>query len=202
MAEILARFIKRILKIISPIIFKILRWKIILNISKNSKGVLVLAPHTSNWDAFWGILYLSKYILPVPIRVAFKSEIVVSSFIGKLLRSLGGVPIDRKKFRSNHRINTIHILTEELKKLKEGFVIITPEGTRKATDHWKKGFYHLAQKSEVPLFLSKIDYKLKEIGIIEEFHISGDFEKDMKKINEFYKNISPKYPDKFKLHKI
>ncbi len=199
MIKILASFIKKILMIISPLILKIFGWKTIVNISTNTKGVLILAPHTSNWDAFWGILYISKHILPTPIRLAFKKEVIFSSFLGKLLIEMGGVPIDRKKLMS---MNTIQILSEELNKINKGFVIITPEGTRKATDRWKKGFYFISEMSKVPIFLCKIDYKLKEIGIIKKLDISGDFEKDIKKINNFCKNIVPKYPEKFKPHKV
>ena len=39
-----------------------------------------------------------------------------------------------------------------------------------------------------------MDYRKKEAGIGEIIYPSGDFNKDMLKIQEFYEDISPKIP--------
>ena len=40
---------------------------------------------------------------------------------------------------------------------------ITPEGTRKSNPNWKKGFYFIALKAQVPIMLIGIDYPTKTI---------------------------------------
>ena len=44
---------------------------------------------------------------------------------------------------------------------------------------------------------NNIDYKEKSIGLKKTFIPTGDFEKDMIKIKQFYKNYHAKYPDLF-----
>ena len=40
---------------------------------------------------------------------------------------------------------------------------ITPEGTRKANSDWKRGFYYIALKAQVPIVLFALDYPTKTI---------------------------------------
>jgi hypothetical protein len=49
----------------------------------------------------------------------------------------------------------------------------------------------------VPIVLCKLDFKNKKIGIFEKIHPSGDFEKDMKFIENSYKNVVGKIPENF-----
>ncbi|MCK9163545.1 MAG: acyltransferase, partial [Bacteroidales bacterium] len=80
-------------------------------------------------------------------------------------------------------------------------LVITPEGTRKYTDHWKKGFYHIALKANVPVYLAYLDYEKKEGGPGKIFHLTGNFENDIAEIQEFYKDKVAKYPENFSLSK-
>jgi len=74
---------------------------------------------------------------------------------------------------------------------------IAPEGTRTKVVKWKTGFYHIASTAKVPLLLFAMDYKKKEVGVIAELIITGDFEKDMLFIQEKYANITAKIPDNY-----
>ena len=51
---------------------------------------------------------------------------------------------------------------------------------------WKTGFYHIAKSAKVPIIMGFVDFKMKKL-ICPVFNISGDFEKDMSKINHFPK---------------
>ena len=62
---------------------------------------------------------------------------------------------------------------------------------------WKTGFYHIALKSNVPIVLCKLDFKNKEIGIFDKIYPSGDFEKDMKFIENSYKNVVGKITENY-----
>ena len=116
--------------------------------------------------------------------------------LGPILKALGGVPVDRKKGAG--------LVDEAVKRLKEDknfSVIITPEGTRKYTENWKKGFYHIAMKSGKPIYLSWLDYEKKQGGSGKIFYPTGNYEADLKEIQEFYKDKVAKYPENFNLSK-
>jgi hypothetical protein len=64
---------------------------------------------------------------------------------------------------------------------------------------WKKGFYYIALKAKVPIAFGILDYEKKEGGIGKIFYPTGDFEKDFKIVEDFYRGRKGKYPEKFNL---
>ena len=63
---------------------------------------------------------------------------------------------DRKK---NNNITDYAVkLFNQREKL---YMIFTPEGTRKYNPNWKKGFYYIALKAEVPIYICYVDYERK-----------------------------------------
>ena len=83
---------------------------------------------------------------------------------------------------------------KEKKKLSLG---ITPEGTRKPNPDWKKGFYYIAKKANVPILLSYIDYAKKKASIAEIFVPTDDEAADMQYIKNFFSNVTGKIPANF-----
>ena len=74
---------------------------------------------------------------------------------------------------------------------------ITPEGTRKATTEWKRGFYYIALKANLPILLYGLDYERKLIACYETFIPTGDYEADMAKIKKYFCQFKGKYPERF-----
>ena len=107
------------------------------------------------------------------------------------MKSLGGIPIDRSK-----KNNITDIIAEEFHKRDNLIIGLTPEGTRSLNYEWKKGFYFIAQKANVPIVLAYIDYKKKIVGYNKLLNPTN-YEEDIKIIKNFYSNISAKYPEKF-----
>ena len=106
------------------------------------------------------------------------------------------MPVDRG--RSSNMVDQV----VEMFNQKDRFsLVITPEGTRKLTPHWKKGFYYIATKANVPIYLAYLNYDKKEGGAGKIFYPTGDYEKDMIEIEEFYKDKIAKFPKKFNLSK-
>ena len=79
----------------------------------------------------------------------------------------------------------------------ELIVCLSPEGTRSRVDKWKTGFYYIACGAKIPIILLMIDYQQKEIGKLFQFYPSGNFEKDMSKIQELYQQVSGKIPKNY-----
>ena len=74
---------------------------------------------------------------------------------------------------------------------------IGPEGTRKKTDHWKKGFYYIALGAQVPIVFGFADYERKVTGLGPTFVPTGDIQADMEVIRDFYQDIKGKFPGQF-----
>jgi 1-acyl-sn-glycerol-3-phosphate acyltransferase len=172
-------------------IFKLLGWKIVGDLPLGlEKAVLVMAPHTSNWDFFYGMT--TVLIKQVPIKFAIKKEAMFFP-LGYLLKKIGAIPIDRKRKQVGitTQVDQLIQLFQSSKKL---ILIIAPEGTRKYVPRWKTGFYHIAIKSNLPLVLGYLDYAKKHAGIGPIFYPTGDMEQDIQTIQAFYRDKSAKYP--------
>ncbi len=155
------------------------------------KCVVIEAPHTSMWDFVIG--WLAFRTLGVQVKFLIKKEMFFWPF-GSSLRKLGGIPIDRH--RNNRMVATISELFEKHESL---YITITPEGTRKRVEHWKKGFYYIAMHAGVPVVLAYLDYGKKEGGVGPVLWPSGDFQSDWQIIEAFYRGKTARHPEKFNL---
>ncbi|HPO30333.1 MAG TPA: 1-acyl-sn-glycerol-3-phosphate acyltransferase, partial [Candidatus Hydrogenedentes bacterium] len=109
---------------------------------------------------------------------------------GRFLKWLGGIPIDRS------RPNGVVGQCVELLKAHEDLILaVPPEGTRKKVKAWKTGFYHIALGAGVPIALGYLDYGRRRGGVMCFFHPTGDYEADVRAIQERYRHITPKYPE-------
>lgn len=185
------------LKIISRLLLMVKGWTYNVDVIKPiDKCVLIIAPHTSAWDMALGkaIFVLTK----IPAKIAVKKEAFFWP-LNWLLRYLGAIPIDRTpKDGSKQRISLVDAMANSIKKEKKIVMVITPEGSRGKRKQWKTGFYHIAVKANVPIALGYLDFDVKE-GIIEKiFYPTGDMDKDMREIMEFYKDKTHlgKYPNR------
>ena len=170
-------------------LFKSIGWKSVLNEEIPSKCVLCVAPHTSNWDFVIGIIFYKS--IGGTIRFLIKNDWFFFP-MNLIFKSLGGIPVDRKKksFVSEQMVTLFHS--------NENFQLaITPEGTRKKSARWKTGFYYIALTAGVPITLAYIDYSQKEVGVIKNFYPTGNEKQDIDEIKQYYSHIQAKHPKKF-----
>ena len=151
-----------------------------------------MAPHTSNWDFFIGKLGFSH--LGISPKILIKKE-AFRGLSGFFLKKAGGVPVDRTK--NNNLVDYAVQLFQENDTF---FMNITPEGTRSYVKSWKKGFYHIAVKAQVPIALGYLDFEKKVGGIGETFYPTGDFKKDFPTILAFYKDKKGANPEMYNLN--
>ena len=128
-------------------------WKVNGFRPPEEKYILIVAPHTSVMDFVIG--RLAFWTKRLPARFFIKKEFFVFP-IRRLLKALGGMPIDRRQAG-----NVVEHSANLLKEADELALIITPEGTRKATSQWKKGFYYIAKRAHVPVYAGIVDYGRK-----------------------------------------
>ena len=177
---------------IATFILKTIGWKISGEIPADiKKVVLIQAPHTSLWDSVIGRIVFWYYAYPIKLLV--KKEAFKWPF-GGILKALGGIPVNREK--NEKMVDAVARMVNEHENI---VLVITPEGTRKRVENWKRGFYYIALKAEVPIALGWIDYPDKRGGIGPLFYPTGDFDKDFKKIEDFYRGFRGKHPERFNL---
>jgi 1-acyl-sn-glycerol-3-phosphate acyltransferase len=151
------------------------------------KSVIVVMPHTSNWDFPIGIL--TRPIIDLDSRFVAKSSLFWFP-LGAILRAMGGVAVDRSK--KTNFVDAVAALFEG----KESFKItLTPEGTRSKVTQLKSGFYYLAIKAQVPIVMCKFDWGKKEVGFSQPFYPTGDYDADLPKILAYFKGVKGKNPE-------
>jgi 1-acyl-sn-glycerol-3-phosphate acyltransferase len=186
---------KLILDFFSWLLMKRKGWKLENQLPPElKKYVLLSAPHTSNWDAVYGILFFHQ--IGLPVKFAIKKEWLKFPF-KKLLQAVGAIAIDRG---NGNRTTVVDALIRLFKENEELIICITPEGTRKRVTKWKTGFYYVAAGAKVPIAVGHLDYKNKK-GIIYGKLIvpSGNMQKDMYEIMQLYAAAHAKFPEKFAL---
>lgn len=152
------------------------------------KCILIGYPHTSNWDGV--LMLLCAFQIGYRVNFLGKKELFRGPF-GPLMRALGGIAVDRK-----HPGGVVGAMTENFAKADKLRLVIAPEGTRSFTPTWKSGFYRIALSAGVPLGLGYMDAATKTAGIGPTITLSGDPDKDMAKIREFYREVVGIKPEK------
>ena len=164
-------------------------WRLVGQPPKIKKYVLIVAPHTSNWDFF--IFILLKFHFRMKVSFIGKHSIFIGP-VGWVLKRLGGIPVDRRKAQ-----NVVQVIVDLFNESEEMAFALSPEGTRSYKDHWKTGFYNIASNAKVPIQFCYLDATTKTLGFGPLFEISGDLDKDFEVIREFYSDKKGLRPELF-----
>jgi 1-acyl-sn-glycerol-3-phosphate acyltransferase len=156
-------------------------WSLQFNGLPAKQGVLIVYPHTSNWDLIVGVF--AKWGMGLPASFFGKDTLFKVPLLGRWLRLIGGMPVDRSSPQG-----VVGQMTDRLVQAREHdeffWLALAPEGTRSYHTHWRSGFYQVALKAGVPLGLAYIDFKRKEVGVDSFVQLSGDEDADMAAIAE------------------
>ncbi len=180
------------MKRICQLFLRTLRYDIDMeNIPKEKKYVLLFAPHTS-----WSDFLIGKAALTaMGVKTVFLIKKEVFFFpMGPLLRWVGGYPVDRTR-----ATNVTQKIAQLMNEREEIALLVAPEGTRKYAPSWKKGFYYIAQKAEVPVALAYLDYQTRKGGIGPVYYITNDYQRDLAEIEKFYAGMRGRRKGKFYL---
>lgn len=154
-----------------------------------NKYIICLAPHTSNWDFLIGQLYAGAE--GFKINFLMKKEWFFWP-LGCLFKHLGGIPV----WRTKHTSMTDN-LAETAKQTNAFKLCITPEGTRSLAPEWKKGFYYIALKANIPILLYGVDYQRRRIQCTKTIIPNGDIDTQMREIKLYFKDFKGRKPEKF-----
>jgi 1-acyl-sn-glycerol-3-phosphate acyltransferase len=174
------------MKTISRIILRLLKWKIIGELPDLPKYLGIAAPHTTNWD--WFFMLLFKFSSGFDFHWVGKDSLFKPPF-GFIMKGLGGVPVNRSV-----RANFVDQIVEQYRLHDRFAIALTPEGTRGKASFWKTGFYFIALGAKIPILMISDDYPSRTIEIGPLLYPTGDIQADFDLIRKFYAGKRGKFP--------
>ncbi|MBU2677103.1 MAG: 1-acyl-sn-glycerol-3-phosphate acyltransferase [Gammaproteobacteria bacterium] len=173
---------------LARLLLRIGGWTAVGGMPDVPKAVIIAAPHTSNWDGFWALVY--KVAMGAEIHFFAKHSLFWFP-LSTLLRALGGIELDRKRAGS-----AVQLAVDMFNEQDRFFFGLSPEGTRTKKPGWKSGFYRIAEGANVPVYLGFFDYKHKRLGIGQRFDLSGDQDADLRFLQDYYGGFEGRWPEK------
>lgn len=167
-------------------LLRIFGWRTSLTWPPEPHGLIVVYPHTSNWDFLIGVLFRIGHGLPAHWM---GKDSMFRWPVRRLFLRIGGVPVNR---RAAHGV--VASLKHEYEQRDWLWLAVAPEGTRSATDHLKSGFYQLAVALDLPIGLGYIDYGRRQVGIDRYVRMTGDEERDLGILREYYADKQARVP--------
>ena len=175
-------------------LLRLLGWRIAGTLPDLPKAVIVVAPHTSNWD--WVIGMAAALSLDLDANWLGKHSLFFGPW-GELLRKLGGIPVDRK-----HPAGVLDQVIQQCRERDSFLFGLSPEGTRKPISPWKSGCCRLAQGAGIPLIPVAFDYSRKTILIFDHWipAAAEDPEQCLQRLSSCYKAEMARKPAGFLNH--
>ena len=166
---------------------RVMRWRVEGAFPDLPKFVIIVGPHTSNWDFVTGLFC----DLALDLKAGFlaKHTIFVGPF-GRWLKSLGGIPVVRS---ASH--NVVSEVAAEFARRDQMVLAIAPEGTRRKVEEWKSGYWHIARAAGVPIVPVGLDFA-RRAAVIGPLRVTTDsLEDDEAALKAFFAGITPKNPE-------
>lgn len=162
-------------------------WRIEGEFPDQRKFVIIVAPHTSNWDFVVGLF--CDLALDLDAAWLGKHTIFVGPF-GRWLKSLGGIPVERG---ASH--NVVSQVSAEFARRDQMILALAPEGTRRKVAEWKSGYWHIARAAGVPILPVGFDFARRATVIGTARPATHSLEDDEAEFKRFFAGITPKRPE-------
>ena len=151
--------------------------------------IIVVAPHTSNWDFPLGVLAM----FAIDLRASWLGKHTIFFFpVAPLLRWIGGEPIDRS---AKH--GTVGAAIEHFQTRPQWVLALSPEGTRRRVDRWKTGFHRIAVGAGVPVVPVWIDYRAGVVGLGAPLTMGPDETSEVARVHALFHKEMARYPECF-----
>ncbi|MGE3104386.1 MAG: 1-acyl-sn-glycerol-3-phosphate acyltransferase [Lysobacterales bacterium] len=166
-------------------VLRLAGWKLRGAFPNRSKLLLLAVPHSSAWDVIWGMLI--KLATGMDIQFMAKQELFFFP-LGALLSALGAVPVDR---HAAHGV--VGAMVERFASRERVWVVLAPEGTRRKSEHWRTGFWHIARAAQVPVCCIALHYPEREFSVGPSFEMSDDMHADIARLRDYYAPFQGKH---------
>ncbi len=177
------------LRAFGTFVLSVMGWRIEGTPPNLPKLIIIVAPHTSNWD--FVVAMAAALALDLRVHWLGKHTIFRRPF-GVTLRKLGGIPVDRFA-----RQGVVAQVVEAFRAHDRFVLGLSPEGTRKKVARWRTGFYNIARAANAPILAVALDFERKAVVIGPLFEATGNLEDDVEKMRAFFAPIKGKRPELF-----
>lgn len=183
-----------IVQFLGRALLKLFGWRVegmVPEMKENENLVIIAAPHTSNWDGVFGF----AAIIGLDAKISYfgKYTLFDQPFLGRFLKYMGGIPVDK----NNPGSGLVKEAIKNMERLKGSLIAVAPEGTRSKTEQWRTGFLRIAEAVDAKIFVAAFDFKTKRIVLDKFFQPSDDMQRDLENLKIYYKQFTAKIPENF-----
>ncbi|MDB4661184.1 1-acyl-sn-glycerol-3-phosphate acyltransferase [Gammaproteobacteria bacterium] len=184
----------KIIQSIARLFLHLFGWRVeglVPELQGNENIIIIAGPHTSNWDGVFGF----AAILGLDAKITFfgKHSLFKKPVLGSFLKYMGGIPVD--KSRPGQGLTEVAV--NNMKKLNGSIIAMSPEGTRAKTEKFKSGFLRIAKAVDGKIFLGAFDFGKKRIFLDKFYKPSGDIEKDLAWVKNYFLQYQAKRPENY-----
>ncbi len=160
------------------LVLRAVGWRFEGTIADVPQAVLIVAPHTSNWDFPLGLL--ARAALRLRVSWLGKHTLFRPPW-GRLWRALGGLPVDR-----GAAAGLVDSVTHEFAQRQQLILALSPEGTRSKVARWKSGFHRVALGAGVPIVPLAFDYSVRVMRFLPPVTPSTDYDADLERLQALF----------------
>ncbi len=190
--EILERPVQLRCGRLAATVLGLLGWSALWNGLPAKQGLLLVYPHTSNWDFPMGML--AKWAFGIPASFWGKASLFRLPLVGRWLRWVGGIPVDRSA-----PAGIVPDMVARMRAARERddflWLAVAPEGTRARAGGWRSGFHRIAVEAGVPVALVHLDFGRRRVGVHSCLRLCGDPEADLAEIARRFDGVRGYRPE-------
>ncbi len=154
-------------------------WRVAGELPDAPKFVVIVVPHTSNWD----FLVCIMSMFAVGLQLTWLGKHSLFRFpVSPILRWLGGEPVNRSATQG-----TVEIAIERFQERSQWVLGISPEGTRGPVQEWKSGFHRIAVGAAVPILPISLEYNNRVLRLGTLFHPTADRDADVAALQRLFR---------------
>jgi 1-acyl-sn-glycerol-3-phosphate acyltransferase len=168
--------------------FRLWGWRFAGSFPDVPKAIIVVAPHTTNWDFLVGMLTL----FALGLRISWLGKHTLFRWpLRPLMLWLDGVPVHR-----DSGSGTVAKLVETMRQRETMLLAVAPEGTRRAVSGWRMGFAHVAVGAGVPVVPVAFDWTRRVVAFGPAFTLTSDLATDERTLRAWFadKGLEPGAP--------
>jgi 1-acyl-sn-glycerol-3-phosphate acyltransferase len=163
-------------------------WRFEGGVPDRAKLIIVVAPHTSNWDFVVGLCAA----LALGFRFRFLAkDALFKPPLGWFMRATGGIPVNRSRPEGVLEAAVGSFRREDF------LLAITPEGTRRRVERWKTGFWRIAREAAVPVWTVAFDWSRRVVRLDDAFETTPDLESDLRTLQARFTAQMARHPNEY-----
>jgi 1-acyl-sn-glycerol-3-phosphate acyltransferase len=164
-------------------------WRVEGALPELPRFILIVAPHTSNWD--FVIALFAKFA--TGLRASWLGKHTIFRFpLGPVLRWLGGEPVDRSAPQG-----VVGAAIERFRTRPQWVLALSPEGTRRPVGQWKTGFHRIAAGAAVPIVPVWLDYHSRVVGIGAPLPAGRDEAESVTRLRALFRKDMARHPERY-----